>query len=356
MRLTLVKKTGQAAVFVALVIFSLMLFLALATNMGILVNDKIRMQNTVDLATYSVAYSEAQVLNELVHINSGIAETVAYCRDALVGGYWMSCGCTERHPGAEAIIRSCQAMLDVQIGQFVATSMYDASVVPALANGRATAEANFTGTGNNTATSFMENYVGMSPTARFTHYVNFSMNSGYSGSIPAIGEFEQASIILNYMHFVYCPTPDGCVFSWIAFPETSVDAWFYKDSSDPDIWVTGRVQGTPKKQFLDVAYKGGGYFGASSNSGTDMLYAYAVAKPYEGSVGPTPGLVSSTDREGNWKAGPLYISSKAHNPKSIGMVEEYRARMAGMREDLVGTDPKMFAFLDGGWNPDYFWH
>jgi hypothetical protein len=352
---------GQAAVLVALVLFTLVLFLALATNIGIVVNDRIRMQNTADLATYSAAYTEAQSLNELTYFNTRIASTVAQCREELVSTPWISCLCTDRHPAAEAIIMACQAELDALILEWVTTAEYSSSVSPALAAGRATAEANFANTSG--STSFMEDVPG-SPTFLGQYWVNANFNFLGSISLPAIANYDQAGPILNYQHYVLCPCEDGCCFGWIAYPETQVQGWFWKSNADPEVWVEGRVYGAPKKQFLDVGYSprggnDGGFFGASSTGGTDLLYAYAVAKPFEGSVGPT--RLSGMDQNGDWLMGQLYMPGPMGamlDPETdLGMVEEYRARLAGMNEDLTGgSAPTDLAFMDGMMNLGRFWN
>lgn len=361
-------RRGQAAVFIALILFVLVIFGAMATNLGILVNDKIRMQNTVDLATYAVAYKEAQTLNELVDLNHQIAQTVATCRDILVGGYWATCNCQYRDPMAEMVITSCKGILDAQILAFVYKAQYYSSVQPALDAGKETADANFEGI--KSQTSFMEWLPG-SPTFPYTYSIDYSLNlaGGAGVPLPSIADYEQVKVTLNYMRIIMCPVCEGaCCPVGIVYPSRDVYAWFYKDDADPEVWVLGRVAGTPKKRFLDIAYSSGGgdggFFGASSTGGTDMLYAYAVAKPYEGSVGPT--RASSSDRNGRWMAGPLYISGAAGSESTrqsvLGMVDEYRARLAGMEEELEGgVDPTTLAVMDGAtlgrfWNPMYFSH
>lgn len=76
---------GQAAVLIALGLFTLVVFTALATNLGILVNEKIRIQNTADLAAYSGAYQQGLRLNAIAGLNKAIQDTVLYCRDRLTG-------------------------------------------------------------------------------------------------------------------------------------------------------------------------------------------------------------------------------------------------------------------------------
>lgn len=364
-------RRGQAAVLIAMVLFSLVLFMAMATNVGIVINDKVRMQNTADLATYSAAYTEAQVLNQLTFINTQIATTVENCRATLVGVPWVSCLCTERHPAAEAIIMACQGTLDGLIATFIAQANYGSSVMPALGAGRAAANANFAN--SSSKTSFMEDLPG-SPTAIGTYNINASLNFGGSMTLPAIANFSQAQITFNYEHWVFCPCQAGCCYAYTSYPSTQAYAWFWKSERQPTVWVEGRVYGAPRSQYFDIAYgsgSDGGFFGASSTSAmagqtarSDLLYAYAVAKPYEGSVGPT--RLGYTDRNGIWMRGMLYMPGpmgmSLDERNDLGMVEEYRARLAGMEESLSGSsNPLNLAVLDGArlgmmWNRSYFNH
>jgi hypothetical protein len=345
-----------------MILFTLVIFLAMATNIGIVVNDKIRMQNTADLATYAAAYSEAQVLNELVYLNGVIADAVATCRSTLVSSSpYVDCLCQYESPVAEQWIETCKRTIDPLILNFVQAATYSRSVTRPLKAGYATAEENFEGTRGNT--NFMEDYEG-SPT--FDGQYTFDYDTHFRGSgqnIASIANYTQAtSIQVNYAHLTFCPGPNcSCCIPYLYYPQDTLNGWFYKDNSDPEIWVEGRVYGTPKKQFLDVAYDGG-FFGASATGGDDLIYAYAVAKPYEGSVGPT----LTGNPNAMWTIGPLYSpgpgSLMLDKERDLAMVEEYRARLAGLNEDLQGgSAPTDLAREDGdqlgkNWNVAYFKH
>jgi hypothetical protein len=355
------QRRGQAAVLAAAIFFTLVIFAAMSTNLGIVVNDKIRMQNTADLATYTVAMREAEVLNELTLVNRQILNLVGQCRDQLMAGTpWPDCLCQERSPAADAIIQACQSALDPLILSFVQLAEYNSSVAPALEDGRSAAEANFEGTGN--YAYFMEQEAG-SPTFEGTYYVNYDTNISGGGSYPAIANYENVTVTLNYMHMTFCVY---CTVPLIFFPETAVAAWFYKTNDDPEIWVAGRVKGTPKKRFLDIdygSYPDGGFFGSSSTGGDDTLWAYSVAKPFEGSVGPSHSSIPGTDRTGEWTFGPIYVSHTTFGKDydALGFMDEYRARLVGMNEEVSGISPPSLAYLDGInegklWNVSYFKH
>lgn len=359
-------RRGQAAALVAMMIFVIVLFIAMATNVGTLVNDRVRMQETADLATYAVAYSQAATLNDLVELNEDIVRAVEDCRDALspvFPGQPCVCGPSQRDLVAEnVIIPMCKMRVDMAIGRFVQRASYSFSVGPALAAGRATAEANFTGTSG--GLTFFEDRPG-SPTRSGTYTISPSFNMGGSGgTIPSIADFVQVTDTkINYQVMQYC---GECVYAGnIITPPVNLASWFYKETDDPDVWVAGRVSGTPEKRFLDTAYStggsDGGYFGASSTGGSDKLVAYAVAKPYDGAVGPT--RANTLLRNGN--SAPVmgvYSAEGASLTRELTMVDQYRARMAGIQDNLGGsTTPASLVQQDAwsfgtSWDMDKFKH
>lgn len=67
-------ETGQMSIFVALIFQVLFVFFAMVINVGLLVHDKINLQNAVDLAAYYGAQRQAEILNEIAHINYQIRQ------------------------------------------------------------------------------------------------------------------------------------------------------------------------------------------------------------------------------------------------------------------------------------------
>lgn len=342
-------RSGQAAVFVALCLMSLLLVVAYSTNTGIVVNDRIRMQETADLSTYAVAYSEAASLNDITKKNQRIALVAKDCRSVLEHAHvpWATPGnCSPTDPMAEVALQLCKVELDLAILDFVQAASYSRSVTPALKAGRATAKANFDGVERRT--TFFESIPG-SPTAMGTYWVSWTTNFAGGGALPAIADFQQMrETAFNYQFMQFCGpygAPSGVVMS----PTYLLPTWFYKDDKNPDVWVAGRVAGTPTKRFLDTDYSSGGrdrgYFGASSTGGDDLLVAYAVAKPYDGSVGPSN--LTGLQANGNSTPTPVYAPRGIEYPK-LSMVDQYRARMAGIQDDLTGgLDPATLILLDG---------
>ncbi|MCB9072452.1 MAG: Tad domain-containing protein [Bdellovibrionaceae bacterium] len=60
---------GQIAIFLVLVFQILFVFFAMSINVGLVVYDKINLQNSTDLAAYYAASKQAEMLNEIAHIN-----------------------------------------------------------------------------------------------------------------------------------------------------------------------------------------------------------------------------------------------------------------------------------------------
>lgn len=73
-------QAGQAAVLAALCMFTMIVFVALATNVGSLSSDRMRLQNTADAAALAGAYTQAGRMNQISQLNANIAYTAWYCR------------------------------------------------------------------------------------------------------------------------------------------------------------------------------------------------------------------------------------------------------------------------------------
>lgn len=66
---------GQMAIFVALIFQVLFVAFAMAINIGLVVHDKINLQNAVDLAAYYAAQRQAEQLNVIAHQNYQIRQS-----------------------------------------------------------------------------------------------------------------------------------------------------------------------------------------------------------------------------------------------------------------------------------------
>ena len=355
----------------ALSIFACLLLVALATNIGTVVTDRIRMQTTADLSTYAVAYSEAASLNELARKNEAIADVVKDCRKQLergpIAGAWpgLPCDCRPVDYMANQIIEACKMRIDQAVVDFAQTAKWEATTRRALDAGYATADANFRGVD----ATFFEDRTG-SPTKRGTFKTTWQTNRmGMGGTWDTVAPYRQVTDVkLNYAVIVEC-TP-SCTPLPIPIPSwpQNVRAWFYKGTDEPDLWVAGRVAGTPRRPFLDTSYSSwrpdGGYFGASSTGGDDKLVAYAVAKPFDGTVGPSRG--SFLQRNGNViKPTPpigVFWSQAIWYPK-FAMQDTYKARLAAINDRLSGaTTPATLVAGDASrvgrrrWNTGRFKH
>ena len=351
---------GQAAVLIALITFSLVIFLALATNMGILVNDRIRMQNAADLGAYAAAYKEAQRLNVLVKKNEEILRRGEECRRMLteVVPVWTGeiCICQPINYQAESLIDQCEAWIDDAANTFMMESAWSASVSPAMQAGLDTMAANITGLDQHPQTKM---YQGTGSASMVGAYTTVKDGPLSAGSVPSIADYVQISdTLFNYRVLVMCPYgPNGSCIPWGIQPSNPrvVPTWFRKDDREPDVWVMAQAAGTMASQYLDIAYSSGGgdggYFGGSSSGAAATLYAIAVAKPYGGSVGPTEAATSPTQANGN--AVPdqgVYLTAGMEYAK-MTMLEDYRARLAGIAEwdGASGNTPRAALTQDGQW-------
>ena len=331
------RRGGQAAIFIALCLFCLVIFVALATNMGILVNDKIRMQNAADAGAYAAAYREAQQLNQMVLLNQRIVDKVEECRDALTAQPWPNqCDCQAQSDLAELYIDSCEAQLEILAQDFVDAAKYSASVRPALQAGESSMDQNVSGLTDAGSHLFESSSDSATYAARMDYTVDGTLLNGYVPQ-PAIARIRRVDDTnFNYPVLLLCRTAIGCIPSGIvpSAKTHTLRTWYYKEDDEPDIWVMASAQGTMRTAYLDIAYSSGGgdggYFGASTTGGSDMMEAIGVAKPFGGSIGPT--RASEAQRTGNTDpAGPYWTGDGVRFAK-LTMVDEYRARLAGVGE------------------------
>jgi hypothetical protein len=69
------KQRGQMTIFIAFIFQILFVFFAMAINVGMMVHDKINLQNAVDLAAFYGAQRQAEVLNVVAHTNYQIRQS-----------------------------------------------------------------------------------------------------------------------------------------------------------------------------------------------------------------------------------------------------------------------------------------
>ena len=68
-------KKGQIVVFMVLIFQMLFIFIAMVVNIGLVVHDKINLQNAVDLAAIYGAQRQAEILNAMAHVNYQIRQS-----------------------------------------------------------------------------------------------------------------------------------------------------------------------------------------------------------------------------------------------------------------------------------------
>jgi len=341
------RRGGQMAVVIAMVLFTLVIFVAFATNMGILVNDRIRMQNATDLGAYSGAYTQAAALNELAYINDQIIQELIQCREALEAAWPIQaeyCSCDEQSgpPGpinlrAEQFIDQCELRVEALVGEFRAKAAYSATTARAISSAKATMEANLRNLSTNSETHFFDGDTFLGTSA--THASAYTT----AGS-PTIADFTQMTTVLNYLAIPSCPCPTGCCnFPQRPSPENPIPSYFVKEAVNPDVWFMAQGAGTMDTPYLDIGYSeggnDGGYFGGSSSGGSDKMYATAVAKPFDGSIGPTRAYIrdgrstvdAAAGQDQNYQFGGVFLSEGLTEMREF-MQPTYRARLAGINE------------------------
>jgi Putative Flp pilus-assembly TadE/G-like len=65
---------GQMALFLVLIFQVLFVFFAMSINVGLVVYDKINLQNSTDIAAYYAAQKQSEMLNQIAHINYQIRQ------------------------------------------------------------------------------------------------------------------------------------------------------------------------------------------------------------------------------------------------------------------------------------------
>ncbi len=322
-------EAGQAAVLAALCLFTCVVFLALASNTGILVNDRLRMQNTADLSAYAGALEQARSLNEMAQTNLEIWQTINECRHVLATTNWTQCDDCECNPheerDAEAYIADCVARIEALANHFVEVNRSaPRSAYLAALN---TAGGNMPGTD------------------RGDHFSNFEQNESsptYWKRTGLIVVERFTEVRINYQ-FNYCCRSSGgyCALVYAKHPSKiqQWDGWFYKvDPVGDMVYFPTRVSGTPAGGYLDLPRTGGAtsadeeytYFLSDAIGGRDPLKAYAVAKPYEGNIGPD---WDTSEEWGNVLQGWVYDHYSAA-PLQPYFQPTYRARIAGLHEPL----------------------
>jgi len=333
-------QSGQAAVLSALALFSMVVFLAMATNAGILVNDRIRMQDTADLTAYAGAFEQARQMNIMAELNSEIYAAVQRTRTVLNYGpsylgvgeapdeapifYWRqpACSCLDYSPSAESYIRQSQRQLDNMVTTI--------EVVNRLAPTSARKAATYTAS---------ENFLGPSTSSRHLDFFEDQSISPTSGDeLVDLEQVDDTKVGYNYLRSCRCC--DGCCL----YPQvrvTTMYTWLYKNPSQGRIFFPAMVKGVPWKNFLDFGSGKNSYFGpdAVGAPGGDMLYGYAAAKPFEGIIGTeNPDNGPGTERP-----------EQAVYPPSDEYVDyfqaEYRARIAGIHEEM-GTETQSIRMAD----------
>lgn len=337
MRVPLHSESGQAAVLAMLCAFAMVVFVAMAANMGTLTSDRTRFQSTIDVTAYAGGFEQARILNKLTQINQQIVYQVNVLRTRLNSQEWQQppCSCIDYSPRADNLINSYQAVFDNLADRFNAMNQLGQTTSKAAA--RHTANRNLLG-----------------DAAANPYHLGFFQ--GMEDSPTSWDVVMPASQVqdtqFSYLYTKSCRCCDTCCPypGYIREPLT-LTTWFYKENPETMVFFPAKMRGTPLKRFFDIPGSNG-YFGASANGGTDQIASYAVSKPYSGKIGtPDPG----NDGWGPTMQPGIYDSGFYNTH----FRDDYRARIAGIQEDMgssqsTGQKVTVAELIDEDtWAPQY---
>ncbi len=355
------RSSGQSAVMTAMLCGMLIVAIAMATNAGKLVTEKIAMQNAVDLAVFSGAATQAGYLNEMRDINDDMWDLVYEKRKdyenspnvfMIPGASFAPCGlaydmtffnqvyscggCAAasamptglRASLAETDLQILKTRLDIKAQQLDMKNRQGRNAAEQAA--RRAANLNYPGTGSN---------------SKFKVYKN---GNGFGG----IMKTEKAKVDVTYKGWCveYCyPSPlPICYGAQFEYQRQSskgyqLPGWKFRDGGEDVVFVAGIENAVPASPYLDI----GGYFrstrcglGRSSRNGRCPLDVYAAAAPYWGKLGSIDRF-DRTDK-GDWDDNMTMTADKSnllrrHQPAAgnewnSGTYRDYRVRYIGIFE------------------------
>lgn len=276
------EESGQSAVLVAMLCGLLIFIIAMTTNIGKLVTEKIALQNAVDLAVYSGAAVQAGKMNEMRGHNDKIWQTLDNTRQFL----------QTSDPGPNPIFVDPSASGPQCNVRILAPGMKAPAGTAAItaAKGLITVEAGLLNIKNTTAN------VTALGAARDAADANFANTSGklrpYHNMGPLM-KLKRVRVDLSYRPMCFNQFGVPLASRW-AQGET-VDGWFFKDDKGEVAFVAGIVNAAPASPFMDspqayFAANGCSAPGSSKQGGRCGLSVYAAATPFYGKLGAGDGL------------------------------------------------------------------
>lgn len=268
------------------------MMIAFTTNLGKLVTERIAIQNTVDLAAYSGAATQAGVLNKIRKDNNDIWKIHSDVRQMLEpsqsspAGPWFlaqqqcppcaygadKCPGSFKVPTMEGILDGREAQVGILKGN-IAGKMGTMGTKAAGA-ARQSAQSNYPGL----QLTFPGGGDTLQPPIKTDKSIEWSYHA-WALTIPS-----QA-----------CPVPGPS--GYILVTERKVDSWYFRDTSKRgQVLFAVEGKGTPEFNFLGTgdSYLGN-YFGSRN-----QLKAYAAALPVAGKMGTIKGGSYSRAHEDMW--------------------------------------------------------
>lgn len=327
-------ESGQSAVLAAMLCGVLIFVIAMTTNLGKVVTEKIQLQNTVDLAVYAGAATQAGRLNKMREKNQEIWQIAVDTRDTLsrhsvIGdplshdfkGDGPQCSTLAGIPRAlssiylDNEIRMAKQRID-QLSRDIDQLNKDANKDAYLA-AVDTANANYRGAGD-----LLKAY----------HDTNAKL-------------METDRVTLDFTYKAWCiQIPPGTPVQHTWTNGERFDTWVFKDDAGDVAFVAGIEDAHPNSPWLDV----NDYFSStncppqsSPRNGRCGISVYAAAKPFYGKLGAMDNLITENGFIYNLdepiplplkmivdQSGPI----QPFKPKD-GMYRDYRVRFVGLFDD-----------------------
>ena len=306
--------------------------IAFTTNLGKLVTERIAIQNTVDLAAYSGAATQAGVLNEIRADNQTIWETHMRVRQLYEPSeyspiYFLP---ATRCPPCAYGPNMCPGNIVAPTGEAV----YYGNL-PIVTMKVINIQANLMPRMGMRARSAAQD-------SADTNYPGVSLQFLGTSLMPP--PLKNDTLDWDYKGWAFTAPAPGCPpgpSGAMLVTHHTAPSWFFRDNRvQGEVMFAVGARGTPETNFLGNASGTyiGNYFGDRNE-----LRAYAAALPHAGKVGTIQGGQFNTALENRWRGGSSFISSD--NPRDVegpgvvrpsrvigGSYNDYKARYVGIFE------------------------
>ncbi len=338
-------ESGQAAVLIAILCGLMIVVVAMTSNMGKVVTEKMAMQNAVDLAAYSGAATQAGHLNKMRKFNQQAWQT-AYDIRYLMESDIIPFNPLFYSPASSGPVCPTKAVLPVGMeapGAKAAIKAADLAmkgikiaIIAENAKGYFAAEQAAREAAN-------MNYKGSGAVGKLTPL--------HSSSGTGMMNITDEQIEVSYHGWCnFLPYIPYLRATYVTYPNDTITSWQFKDDRG-SVMYAAKIDAAPKSPFMDV----GAYFTPQSckfgqlKGGRCSLEVYAVAQVYHGKLGSilNGNGTRNDERPSKWDDAHSMPSTKIDgkgllDPHKVrgGSYDDYKVRFIGIFENeakLIGS-------------------